>query len=444
MMRCVLIVATLFLWQAATTPAQNWPSFRGPGASGIADGLDVPTNWNAETGENVVWKTPISGLGHSSPVVWGDRIFLTSAVSDDPDSFFSPNPDGRIDRRSDTSRHSWRVFGIDKNTGKILWDQEAYRGTPKIQRHRKNSYASPTPATDGEHVVAWFGSEGLYCYDVDGRLLWKQDLGVIDAGASYDDTYDWSVSSSPIIYKNLVIVLADGQGDSFIVAYGVKSGERVWHTPRDVISSYSTPTIFEGTSRVELVVNGPEKIHGYDPLTGRELWELKGSSKNTTPTPIVAHDLIFVASGYRVKPIFAIRPGAEGDITLEGDAQSNEYVAWSSKRDGPYLPTPIAYGDYLYILQNNGVLVSYQAKTGEFVFRERVGSGGAFSASPIAADQKLYITSEDGDIYVVRAGPEYELLETNPMGEVCMATPAVSKGRMFIRTQHHLYAVGEK
>jgi outer membrane protein assembly factor BamB len=158
----------------------------------------------------------------------------------------------------------------------------------------------------------------------------------------------------------------------------------------------------------------------------------------------MAHGLIFVASGYRVKPIFAIRPGAKGDITLEGDAQANEYVAWSSKRDGPYLPTPIAYGDYLYILQNNGVLVSYRAKTGELVYRQRVGSGGAFSASPVAADGRLYITSEDGDIYVVRAGPEYELVATNPMGEVCMATPAVSKGRMFIRTQHHLYAVGER
>jgi outer membrane protein assembly factor BamB len=315
---------------------------------------------------------------------------------------------------------------------------------PRVQRQRKNSYASPTPVTDGKHVVAWFGSEGLYCYDFEGQLLWKQDLGVIDAGASYDDSYDWGVASSPIIYRNLVIVLADGQSNSFIAAYDVRNGERVWHKPRDVISSFSTPTIYEGPGRVELVVNGPEKVHGYDPLTGMELWELRGSSKNTTPTPIVAHDLIFVASGYQVKPIFAIRPGAEGDITLEGDAQSNEYVAWSSKRDGPYLPTPIVYGDYLYTCQNNGVLACYRAKTGEHVYRERVGSGGAFSASPIAADGKLYIASEDGDIYVVRAGPEYELLATNPMGEVCMATPAVSKGRMFIRTQHHLYAVGEK
>jgi hypothetical protein len=292
-------------------------------------------------------------------------------------------------------------------------------------------------------VVAWFGSEGLYCYDFNGRLLWKQDLGVIDAGASYDDTYDWSVSSSPIIYKNLAIVLADGQGDSFIAAYDVDTGKRVWRTERDVISSFSTPTIYEGSSRVELVVNGPEKVHGYDPSNGKQLWVLNGSSKNTTPTPIAAHDLIFVVSGYRTKPVFAIRPGAEGDITLDEGSRSNEFVVWSSDRDGSYLPTPVVYGDYLYILQNNGVLSCHRARTGERVYRHRIGAGGSFSASPIAADSKLYITGEDGDIHVVRAGPQYELLATHSTGEICMATPAVSSNLLFIRTQHHLIAVGE-
>jgi outer membrane protein assembly factor BamB len=374
--------------------------------------------------------------------VWGDRIFVTTAVSDDPNSLFVPGLDGRRDKRSDLSRHSWRVYGIDAGSGEILWEQEAHVGKPKIQRQRKNSYASPTPVTDGKHVVAWFGSEGLYCYDFEGKLLWKQDLGVIDAGASYDDTYDWGVASSPIIYRNLVIVLADGQSNSFIAAYDVATGERVWHTPRDVISSFSTPTIYEA-NRVEMVVNGADKMHGYDPLTGKQLWELQGSSLNTVPTPVIGHELIFIASGYRVKPIFAVRPGGAGDISLAEGESANAHVAWSSERDGPYLPTPIVYGEYLYTCQTNGVLACYRAETGEFVFRERIGAGGAFSASPIAADGKLFVASEEGDVYVIRAGTEYELLHTNPMGEVCMATPAVSKGRMFIRTQHHLFAVGD-
>ena len=283
------------------------------------------------------------------------------------------------------SRHSWRVYSIDKASGEIVWERESHAGVPKIQRHRKNSYATPTPATDGKHLVVWFGSEGLYCYDFDGNLLWSKDLGVIDAGASYDNAYDWGVASSPVLYQNLVIILGDGHGDSFIAAFDIVNGKEVWRQIRDAISSYSTPTICEGPSRVELVVNGPEKVYGYDPLTGEELWQLQGSSKNTTPTPIMGKDLIFVASGYRIKPIFAIRPGAKGDISLAEGTRANEFIAWSLDRDGPYLPTPIVYGDYLYVCQNNGVVACHNARTGERSYRERLGVGGAFSASPVAA-----------------------------------------------------------
>ncbi|MCI0409865.1 MAG: PQQ-like beta-propeller repeat protein, partial [Acidobacteria bacterium] len=266
--------------------ALNWPSFRGPGASGIADGQNAPLTWDAEKGVNVLWKTPIPGLGHSSPILWGDRIFLTSAISQDPDSIFVHGLDGRIDRRTDLAPHSWRVYALDKDSGRILWEQTACEGVPKVQRHPKNSYASSTPATDGEHLVVLFGSEGLYCYDFEGRLLWKKDLGVIDAGASYDVTYQWGTASSPIIYRNLVIVQADSQKRSFIAAFDVKTGKEIWRTPRPGISSFSTPTVIEGKTRAELIANGPDLVFGYDPLTGRELWKLSGSSKNTTPTPI--------------------------------------------------------------------------------------------------------------------------------------------------------------
>jgi outer membrane protein assembly factor BamB len=416
---------------------QNWPSFRGPNASGVADGLGIATEWDAPRSIGVEWKTPIPGLGHSSPIVWKDRIFLTTAVSEDPDSIFVHGLDGKIDRRTDRAAHSFRVYALRAETGEILWEREALRAVPKIQRHPKNSYASPTPATDGERVLAYFGSEGLYAYDFDGNLLWKRDLGVIDAGASYDDTYDWSVGSSPILYRGMAIVIADSQAGSFLAAFDAATGKPLWRVERSVISSFSTPAIVEGPPRVELVTNGAELMHGYDPETGKELWRLSGSSKNTTPTPVVAGDRVFITSGYRIHPIFAIRPGGTGDIT------NTEFVSWKTDRDGSYMTTPLAYGEYLYVCQNNGVLASYRAATGERVYQERVAVG-AFSASPIAADGRIYFASEDGDVFVVAAGTEFKLLSTNPMGEVLMATPAAAPGRLFIRGQHHLYSVRER
>ena len=414
----------------AERAARNWPGFRGPNASGLADGLDLPEKWDGESSAHVEWKTRIPGLGHSSPIFWDDRIFLTTAVSDNADSIFVHGLDGRIDRRTDLSRHSFRVYCLDRRSGAVLWEREASSGVPAIQRHRKNSYASSTPTTDGERVIAYFGSEGLYAYDFEGALLWKQDLGTVDAGASYDDTYDWGPASSPVIYQNLVILLVDQQqGRSFMAAFDVETGEPVWRIGRDVISSFSTPALFEGPDGVELVTNGAEWMHGYDPHTGVELWRLFGSSKNTTPTPVVSGDRVYITSGYRIKPIFALRQGGE--------------VAWSTESGGSYMTTPIVYRDYLYTCQNNGVLSCYRASSGERVYQKRVASG-AFSASPIASDGKLYITSEDGDIYVVRAGPEYQLLQTNRMGEVTMATPAAAEGQLLIRTQHHLFSIRDE
>jgi outer membrane protein assembly factor BamB len=285
-------------------------------------------------------------------------------------------------------------------------------------------------------VVAYFGSEGLYAYDFDGNLLWKRDLGVIDAGASYDDTYDWGVGSSPIVFGGLVIVLADSQGRSFMAAFDVATGEPAWRVSRDVISSFSTPSLYQGL-RTELITNGAERMIGYDPATGRELWRLSGSSKNTTPTPVVSGDLIFITSGYRMNPIFAVRPGGSGDIG------GSRFVAWQSDRDGSYMTTPLAYGGFLYTCQNNGVLSCYRAATGERVYQRRIASG-AFSASPIASDGKIYFASEDGDVYVVRAGAEYELLATNPMGEVLMATPAATARRLLLRGQNHLFSVRQQ
>jgi outer membrane protein assembly factor BamB len=337
------------------------------------------------------------------------------------------------------------VYALDKQTGKIIWERVAHEGVPRTKRHPKNSQASSTPATDGRHVVAFFGSEGLYAYDWEGKLLWKKDLGIMNAGWFYDPDYEWGVASSPIIYRNMVIVQCDIQQDSFIAAFDIDSGNQVWRTGRDEIPSWGTPTVYEGNGRAELVAHATKFIRAYDPMTGRELWRLGPNSEVTAPTPFAAHDLIFVTNGYRgIQPIYAIKPGGTGDISLQGDATSGGNIAWSTKRGGPYMPTPLVYGDLFYTTNNSGILTVYRAATGERVYQQRIGKGGAYSASVVASDGKIYFTSEDGDIFVVRAGPQFELLGQNTMGEVLMATPAISDGILFVRGLKHLYAIRER
>jgi outer membrane protein assembly factor BamB len=389
---------------------------------------------------------PIEGLAVSSPVIWGDRVFVSTAVSSDSAATFRHGLYGDVEPSSDVSPHAWHLLALDKRTGRVIWDRTAHKGTPKTKRHPKSSQASPTPVTDGRHVVVSFGSEGLYAYDLDGTLLWTQDLGVLNAGWFYDPDYEWGLGSSPIIWDDLVIVQCDIQKQSFVAAFDVRTGKPAWRTARDEIPGWATPTIYQDGARAELVTQGTNFIRGYDPKTGAELWRLSGNSEITVPTPIVAKDLIVVTNGYRgVQPIFAIKPGAKGDITLKGEETKSDSIAWSTKRGGPYIPTPVIYGEHLYVCLNNGVLAAYQLRTGERLYQERLGGkGGAFSASPVAADGKIYLASEDGDVFVVRAGPAYELLATNPMGEVLIATPAISDGMIFVRGLKHLYAMGAR
>lgn len=425
--------------------AQNWPQFRGPGAAGVVEGSPAAVSWDAQKAVNTRWKTKIPGLAHSSPVVWGNKVFITTAVTSAAKDETRYGLYGDVAPVKDDPKHTWKVYALDKGTGKILWERIAYEGVPKVKRHPKSTHADSTPVTDGKHLVVMFGSHGLYAYNLNGKLLWKQDLGVLDAGWFYDPDYQWEYGSSPVIYRDMVIVQADVQKDSYIAAYSLKNGKLVWKTPREEISSWGTPTVYVGKTRAELITNGSRAIRGYDPATGKELWRLTPNSEVTTPTPIVAHDLIFVTSGYRpIQPIYAIKPGAMGDISLKEGKQTNEFIAWSKTRGGPYMPTPVVYGDLLYTCSNQGVLTAYNAKTGERVYQERLGGkGGAFTASPVASDGKLYLSSEDGDIFVVKTGNKYELLSTNPVGEVMMATPAISDGLVIVRALNHVYAFGE-
>jgi len=422
----------------STDPADHWPSFRGFAAAGVADGQQLPDEWDAAGGKNIRFRTEIPGLAHASPIVWGDTIYVTSAVSGRAEASFRHGLYGDGDASDDDSVHRWMLYALNKHSGEILWERTAHEGVPQDKRHIKATYANSTPVTDGRYIVAFFGSEGVFAWDMLGNLAWRFDPGRLNVGAYNAPDYEWGSASSPIIWGDRVIVQCDTQDDSYIVALDIHSGEVAWRSERDELPSWGTPTVYPDKRRPELVVNGSNFIRGYDPATGAELWRLGGSSKITAPTPIYTSEFIVVASGRNPEsPIFVIRPGAEGDIT------ESESVVWSNDR-GPYMPTPLVYGEYLYVLNNNGVFDCYLLATGEEIYRQRIPhSGGGFSGSPVAADGKLYLPGEDGQIFVVRAGAEFELIATNELGELIMTTPALSQGTMYVRAEKSLFAIGE-
>jgi outer membrane protein assembly factor BamB len=442
-MRLPILICTL----AAGLSAQNWPGFRGPMGQGVADGMQPPVRWDGEKGTNLLWKTEIPGISVSSPVVWGDRVFAVTSISADPKSEFRSGLYGDTEPAKDNSEHTWKVYSLDLKTGKILWEQTALKGIPKSKRHPKASQSSPSPVTDGKRVIAWFGSEGLFAYDVKGKLLWKKDLGVVDAGWFFDPDYQWGVASSPILWKDRVILQVDQQKGSFLASFDAATGKEQWRVQRDEIPTWGTPAVLEYEGKAQLVTNGTKGIRSYDPLTGKLIWQYLGkNSEITCPVPVLGAGLIYVTNGYPpAQPILAIKWGATGDITLKDGQEANDGIAWSKMRGGSYQPSPLLYGDLLYICSNNGILTAYNAKTGERVYQQRIaGKGGAFSASPIASDGKLYLASEDGEVHVVKAGATYETLASNPMGEVMMGTPAVTKGVLVVRGMKHIFAVAEK
>jgi PQQ-like domain/Ankyrin repeats (many copies)/Domain of unknown function (DUF3471) len=438
---------------AATTRAisrptgpRNWPSFRGDATAGNGDGQRAVTEWDVASGKNVKWKTPIPGIANSSPIVWGNRVFITSAFSKTGDKTFRTGLYGDVKPVDDLSAHEWKIYSLDKATGKILWERTATAGAPKTKRHSKSSQASSTPVTDGKRVVALFGSAGvLVAWDFNGKELWRVDLGALDSGWFLDPAFQWGHSSSPIIYRNSVIVQADVQKGSYIAAWDLATGKQLWKTARsDEISTWGSPTLVRGADgREEIVTNGT-KIRGYDPASGKQLWTLGPNSEITVGSPVAGNGLVFVTGGYPpVRPIYAIKPGAEGDISLPKGQDKSQAIAWSNMTEGTYIPTPLFYDGYLFTLNINGVLSAYDPQTGQRAFRGRVGSGGSFSASPIGADGHLYVASEDGEVYVLKATSELTQVAKNDMKEVIMATPAISDGLVVIRTLGHVYGIGQ-
>ena len=434
MMLCVIMISNGRIF------AKNWPGWRGDG-QGISQEKNLPIKWSEEQG--VKWKTPIPGAGHSSPIVWGSRVFVTTAVANDPnvETFKGGVYLGGDRQKPDKSQYAYRVICLDADKGNVLWSKAVAGQSPKTRRHTKNTYASETPVTDGKNVFVSFGSTGLFCVDFKGGVIWQKDLGLMRRRAG------WGTASSPVLFKNTVIVNCDSDDESYIAAFDKVTGAPVWRTERDEGSSWGTPFLFEAAGRTTIVTNATRRMRGYDAAAGKLLWECAGGSMISVPSPVAAQGLVFLSSGHNLfprRPIIAVRPDASGDITPPKGQSQSDGVAWSNRSGGPYVTSPIAIGKYLYVPLDKGLLTCYEAGTGKTVYeKQKLGQRNTISASPTAGDGRIYIQTEGGECYVIKPGPDFEILAVNKLDETFCASPAISEGRIFLRGRKHLYCIAK-
>lgn len=427
--------------------SKNWPGFRGMLARGIGHATSPPLEWEGESMKNIAWKTAIPGCGTSSPISWGDQIFVTTAVCDGDASGFRVGPYGDVDSVEQQGECRYLLLCLDLRSGKILWEREAARAVPQVKRHAKSSHANPTPATDGNVVVAFFGSAGIHCYDLQGNVKWSRDLGLLDSGWFYDRTYQWGFGSSPYLFEDLVIVQCDIQDDSFIAALDLANGEIRWKTPREEIPTWSSPVAFVGSDGTPMVVvSGTRCSAAYHARTGELLWKCGGLSEIVVPTPQVTRDLLLICSGYApVQPIFTLSHTARGELTIPQPAEAQAPFFWSIGRGGPYMPTPLILEKKLFVLGNNGLLTCYDLASGKQLHRQRLSdaTSNAYTASPIAIGGRIYCTSEQGVTAITSATDNGAILARNSIGEPVLATPAVAKGTLLIRGEKHLLAIAQ-
>jgi outer membrane protein assembly factor BamB len=442
--RIVNLYIAVALATLSTVASENWPQFRGHGARGIGDSDQLPTVWGPDT--NVAWRTAIPGRGWSSPIVSGQQVFLTTAISEG-----EPEPPkkglyfGGERPQPSQDRHRWEVISADATDGRILWRTEVKAGVPATPVHLKNTYASETPATDGEQVFACFGSIGLYCLDFSGKVRWSQPF------PARRIAHGWGTASSPVVSGGVVYVVNDNEEESFVAAFDARTGEEKWRVRRDEPSNWSTPFVWKHPGRTELVTTGRNKVRSYD-LQGRLLWELKGMSSITIPTPFAADGRLYLCAGYVAdnltpnKPVYAVAAGATGDITLPQGEKAGPHIAWMEPNAAPYNPSPLVYQQRFYVLWDFGFLNCRDAATGREVYdKQRFNPQGtvAFTASPWAYRGHIFCLSEDGDTYVVPAGDTFEVARINSLNEMCMASPAMAGDRLFIRGMQHLFCLRE-
>lgn len=427
---------------AASSP--NWPQFRGPAASGVSSD-SLPETWNIDSGENILWQTTIPGLGHSSPIVWENRIYVTTAVKPGAKAELKIGLYGEGDSYKERVPHQWRLLSLDASTGKILWDKLGHEAIPRLERHTKATHCNSTPATDGKRIVALFGSEGLFCFDVQGQLLWQKDLGKMDSGPYDAPTLQWGFASSPVLHDGKVVVQCDVLSEQFLAAFDVETGRELWRTPRQDVATWCTPLIAPSTGRTQIIANGWRQIAGYDFETGKELWRMKGGGDIPVASPVLAGDFVILTSGHgSYRPMRAVRLNAGGDITPAQMGDTNASVVWCHPRQGNYVQTPIVLGDLLWGCSNDGLVTCFDVRTGKIHYSQRLGGGGqGFSASPVASNGRVYFASELGDVYVLAATNCLSLLATNRVGGQCLATPAIAGGKIFFRTVEHLVAIGK-
>jgi outer membrane protein assembly factor BamB len=459
----LMVLSLLLLYATPSRADDNWPQFRGRAGAGIGSG-HPPTQWNLETGENILWKTPIEGLAHSSPIVWGDRVFVTTAVSaaDTEPALGTGWLGGTGKSAEDAGSWSWQLHAYDLASGQLVWRQEVAAGQPLRRRHLKATHANCTPATDGQYIVAFFGAEGLYCYDVSGNLVWKTGFGRLHAGPHGYSDYEWGFASSPIIYDQYVVVQCDCLNASFAAVLRLADGIEVRRIPRSDVTTWSTPLVIQVEGQTQLVCNGYREMAAYDFDTGEKLWYLSGGGDIPVPTPLFAQGLVLLTNGHGRNPVYAISPAARGDITPWNDelaedaaeAEESEQPAdaagklpdgliWYQPRNGSYIPTPIVVGDLLYTCNDNGRLTVTNVQDGSLVYQERVGGGATYSASVVGTDAHLYFADEAGSVRVVKTGPTFEITAENAMQETVMATPAIAGSRLLVRTVKQLVCIGQ-
>jgi outer membrane protein assembly factor BamB len=442
-MRSLLVLLLGVFPAAPPGAAENWPQFRGAHGAGVSE-VAAPTSWNVEKGENVRWETPIPGLAHASPIIWRERIYIATVVPPGAKAELKVGLYGDVDSYSEKEAHQWRVLCVDKQTGKVLWDKLAYEGVPRLQRHTKASHCNATPTTDGKHIAAMLGSEGLFCFDMDGELLWRKDLGKLRAGWYLMTDTEWGFASSPILHEGKIVVQCDTLSDKFVATFNAEDGREIWRTARHEAAAFSTPLVAESLGRTQIVLNGWKQIGGYDFTTGKELWTLHEGGDIPVPMPVQAGEMVILTSAHgKYRPMRAVRLDAAQDITTSELGQTNRYVAWCHPRKGNYMQTPIVLGNLLWGCTDNGVLTCFDVKSGTVFYEERLGAGReGFTASPVIAGKNLYFTGEEGTVFVVPATKTFSVTAKNSLKAITLATPAACDGTLYFRATDKLIAIG--
>ena len=447
-MRSNLLIITVFasfsiFLKGQIIPERQWPVYRGYLSSGVLDSANLPVSFDIQKMINVKWKTEIPGLGLSSPVIWGDKLFITTAVSKSDNQGIKTGIYGDGIPVPDSSIHDWKIFCINKYSGKTLWERTAFTGIPKIRRHPKSTHANASMATDGKYAVAFFGSEGLYCYNFEGKLIWQKNLGLLKSVAFDYPAAEWEFASSPIIFNGILIIQCDVLENSFLAAFDLKSGKELWNTKRDEYPGWCTPNIYNDGTKTVIAVNGYKHRGGYDLETGKEVWRMSGGGDVPIPTPVIGKDLIYFNSAHgSSSPIYAIKTNASGDITPKAPGELNEFIKWSIPRGGSYIHTLLLYKDHLYNVNWNGSVVCYDAATGRVLYNAKLGNTQSFIASPVASDGKIYIVDERGTVYIIGDGNTFNKIAEIPLNDICLTAPSLTDGMIFFRTQKYLIAVG--